>query len=148
MHVCVLMCMTIPVPLPLHMMGWGGVACVDTSAYTKNPKSAWCSSSVIHLGFWDSLSLCLELADCAKSACQQATGILLSLPPQYWDYKSAAPCPAFLFLTWILGIKFRCSALDSKHSEYLPAFHSPLRQLLVFFDNPSIQLFISCVNPK
>lgn len=96
---------------------WSAVACVSANTYTQRAKDQpWShSSSISHLGFWDRqrLSLCLELADWTKSACQQATGIL-PLPPQHWDYKNAPPCPAFLFLTGVLGIKLRFSALDSK----------------------------------
>lgn len=104
-------------------MGWGclcGYKCI----YMKTQQLSLIVLQCQPPWFLRHLSLCLELAGCAKSACQQATGILLSLPPQYWDYKNAPACPAFLFLTWILGIKFRCSALDGKH--FLAEYHTSL----------------------
>jgi hypothetical protein len=41
------------------------------------------------------LSVNLELSDSGRLLDQEATGILLSLPPHHRDYKLLLPCQAF-----------------------------------------------------
>lgn len=52
-----------------------------------------------------------ELADSARLALQRASGILLCLPPQHWNYKHAPFCLVF---TWCRGSKLRSSCVDDK----------------------------------
>lgn len=47
----------------------------------ENPKVSLGIPQVLSTLVFESLWLCLELADGGKWACQQATGSLLSLPP-------------------------------------------------------------------
>lgn len=93
--VCVCWC------LFLYLCVWQGVGgiCGWKCICMQSQRSALVSFPRCYLPWFlrQGFSLCLELADWAKSACQQATGILLSLPPQYWDYKDAQPCPAYFW---------------------------------------------------
>lgn len=96
--VCVCMCWCVWPCLFLYLCVWQGVGgiCVVACRAKGQP---WVSFLKCYPPWFlrQGFSLCLELADWAKSPCQQATEILLSLPPQYWDYKDAPPYPTYFW---------------------------------------------------
>lgn len=53
-----------------------------------------------------------SLTNLARLAGQQVSGILLTLPPQCWDYRGTSPC---LALTRGIGSEMRYLRLYSKH---------------------------------
>lgn len=102
----------------LGLCGWrGGKACmgaVHKHVEQKVTLGCLCHfSGVVHLGFWDRVSNFawnLLIGPSWLATKPQESSCLCLL-----DYRDVSLCPAFLFLTWVLGIKLRFSPLDSKH---------------------------------
>lgn len=94
----------------------------------RGQKSVYSPQSLSTLFFEiESLSHFLELAESARLAGQQALGLLLSLPPQLWNYNMYML--PYLSFIWVLGIwnlgHHACMAL--------PTELWPQPQKLIFF---------------
>lgn len=69
----------------------------------RGQKSVYSPQSLSTLFFEiESLSHFLEFAESVRLAGQQALGLLLSLPPQLWDYNMYMLL--YLSFIWVLGI--------------------------------------------
>lgn len=112
-YTCMSLCVCIGVRLCLWSCAWLGRGMLMSTV-----MSTWRSESIVMIRgwptcpfsgtvhffyFWDKVSSWLSF----WRANQWASGVLLSLPSQCWDYKCTPTRPTFLYL--VLGIELLCS---------------------------------------